>query len=155
MKILKLLALFTFVFCMTSVAQTAVKFRADKQAMSTPMTTLDEVFFVRYYSARPLNINFDGTVLNMTLDNGTSFAKKNVTEVKRNSDFEDGQLRMETVLYVDNANTADTISMVTDFQIGYVEIVVPTQNAKGEYIGYTSFKNFDKEIVKTSDLAAK
>ena len=155
MKILKLLALFTFVFCMTSVAQTAVKFRADKQAMSTPMTTLDEVFFVRYYSARPINIFFDGAILNMTLDSGATFAKKTLTEVKRDNDFEDGQLRMQTVLYVDNANTADTISYVTDFQIGYVELVLPTQNTKGEYIGYTSYKHFDKAIIKTSELAAK
>lgn len=155
MKILKLLTLFTFLFCMTSVAQTAVKFRADKQAMSTPMTTLDEVFFVRYYSARPVNIFFDGAILNMTFDNGAAYANKTLTEVKRTNDFEDGQLRMQTVFYVDNANSADTISYVTDFQVGYIELVLPTQNSKGEYIGYTSFKHFDKAIVKTSELAIK
>ena len=118
MKAIKLIAILTLLFTLNGFTQTPIKFRAEKQAMSTPMTTLDEMFFMNYYIAKPVNVNFDGSVLNMTFDNGATFAKKNVTEVNRNSEYADNTLALETILYTDNSNVSDTISLVIDHTVG-------------------------------------
>jgi len=153
MKAIKLIAILTLLFTLNGFTQTPIKFRAEKQAMSTPMTTLDEMFFMNYYIAKPVNVNFDGSVLNMTFDNGATFAKKDVTEVNRNSEYEDNTLALETILYTDNNNVSDTISLVIDHTVGYFQLVVPTKNSKGEYVGYTSYQQFDPSLVKENRLA--
>jgi len=126
-------------------------YRVEKQAMSTPMSLLEDMFFTHYYDTKPVNINFNGSLLNLYYDNGTSFVKKNVTEVNRNAEYENNALTIETILYTDNSNASDTISLVIDHSVGYVQLVLPTKNSKGEYIGYTCYKKF----MKGDELAMK
>lgn len=147
MKTIKLIALFSFLFCLNgfSQAKLPINFRVEKQAMSTPMSSLEDMFFAHPYLAKPVNVKFDGSILNLYYDNGSSFAKLNVTEVNRNKEYEDNNLVMETVLYTNNSNVSDTISLVVDYSIGYVQIVLPTKNSKGEYVGYTSYQKFTKD----------
>jgi len=130
-----------------------INFRVEKQSMSTPMSTLEEMFLGNSYYAKPVNVKFDGSILNMYYDNGASFVKKNVTELKRNTEYEDGAITLETILFTDNNNSSDTISFVVDYYVGYVQIVLPTKNSKGEYVGYTSYQKFDKNLVKENLLA--
>jgi len=155
MRTIKLIAILTLFFCSTGYSQIKLplEFRVEKQAMSTPMSLLDEMFFMNYYFSKPVNIKFDGSLLNMYFDNGASFAKKNVTEVNRNAEYENNSVILETILFTDNANVSDTISLVIDYSVGYIQIVLPTKNSKGEYVGYTSYKNFDKNIIKENLLA--
>jgi hypothetical protein len=147
MRTIIFIAILILVFCSTAFSQKKlpVEFRVEKQAMSTPMTALDEVLFTNYYFSKPINIKFDGSLLNMYFDNGATFVKKNVTEVKRNSEFEDNRLATETILYTDIKNASDTISLVVDHTVGYVQIILPTKNSKGEYVGYTSYCKFAKD----------
>jgi hypothetical protein len=144
MKAIQIIAILTLLFSLNGFSQN-ISIRVEKQAMSTPMTTLDEIFFMNYYYAKPMNIKFNGVLLNMHYDNGQTFAKKTVTEVDRQKEFENDQLVMETIVYTDNANVSDTISLVLDYQIGYVQVVLPTKNSKDEYVGYTSYRQFVKE----------
>jgi len=117
------------------------------------MSTLEEMFFGDLYYSKPVNVKFDGTILNMNFDNGVSFVKKNVTEVNRNAEYENGSIISETILYTDKTNASDTISLVVDYFAGCVQVVLPTRNSKGEYVGYTSYKNFDKKLVRENILA--
>jgi hypothetical protein len=153
MRTIKLIAFFTLVFCSIGYSQTKlpVNFRVEKQAMSTPMSLLEDVIFVHSYEAKPVNINFDGSLLNMYYDNGVTYTRKNVTEVNHDEEFENNNLALETILYTDNENVSDTISLVVDYTIGYVQIILPTKNSKGDNIGYTSFKKF----VKGDELALR
>lgn len=153
MKAIKLFILFTVFSCLTGFSQTKlpVKFRIEKQAMSTPMSSLEDIFFASYYISKPLNIRFDGSLLDMYYDNGAAFVKKNVTEVNRNTEYEDDNLVLETIRYTANDNVSDTISLVIDYSVGYVQIVLPTKNSKGDYIGYTSYRKF----VKDNELALR
>jgi hypothetical protein len=148
MRQLFLILIFTLIFCLNgfSQKQIQVEYRVEKQAMSTPMTDLEEVFFMNYYHSKPMNVKFDGSVLNMYYDNGMTFTKREVAEVKKEAEFEDNQLIMEIFRYVDKKNLSDTISLVFDHEVGYVQVILPTKNSKGEYVGYTSYKQFiDKE----------
>jgi len=153
MKTIKLIALFTLLFGLNAFSQVKlpVEFRAEKQAMSTPMSLLEDVLFVNYYYAKPVSIKFDGSFLNMCYDNGSTFVKKNVTEVNRDTQYDNNKLISETILYIDNENVSDTISLVVDFNAGFVQIALPTKNSRGEYIGYTSYRRLAKE----NDLAMK
>jgi hypothetical protein len=148
-----LIAILSFILCSVGFSQTkiSVDFRVEKQAMSTPMSVLEDMFFVHYYDTKPVNVEFNGSLLNMYYDNGATFVKKNVTEVGRNAEYEGNNLTLETILFTDNNNVSDTISLVVDHAVGYVQIVLPTKNSKGAYIGYTSFKKF----AKGDDLALK
>lgn len=110
------------------------------------MTELEDMFFMKYYYAKPINIKFDGSLLNMHYDNGTTFVKKNVTQVARKTEFEDNQLALETILFTNNENVSDTISLIIDYNVGYVQVVLPTQNSKGEYVGYTSYRQFVSQV---------
>jgi hypothetical protein len=155
MKTIKLIALFSLLFCLNgfSQAKLPINFRVEKQAMSTPMSLLEDILFTNYYITKPVNIKFDGSLLNMYFDNGATYVKTNVTEVNRKAEYEGNQLALQTILYTDTKNASDTISLVVDYSIGYVQIVLPAKNSKGEYIGYTCYKNFDKKLVKENLLA--
>lgn len=144
MKSFKLLIIFAVLFSLNGFSQTIrpLSYRVEKIAMSTPMTTLDEIFFMNYFHAKPVNVYFDGKDLKMTYDNGKTLANKEVTEVSREEDTDDGQILMETILFVDNALTTDTITFVMDYEVGYVQLVLPTKNSVGENIGYTSYRQF-------------
>jgi len=148
-----LIAILSFIFCSVGFSQTkiSVDFRVEKQAMSTPMSFLEDMFFVHYYETKPVNVEFNGSLLNMHYDNGATYVKKNVTEVNRNNEYEDDNLVLETILFTDNNNVSDTITLVVDHAVGYVQIILPTKNSKGVNIGYTSFKKF----AKAEDLALK
>jgi hypothetical protein len=152
MKTFYLITIATILFSISGFAQTSnapVKFRVEKQAMSTPMTEIDDVFFMSYYYTKPVNVEFDGKMLNMYYDNGRTFTKRELTEIDRYSEMEDQNLAMETIIYVDNNNPSDTIMFVVDFNVSYMQVALPTQNASGEYIGYTSYRQF----VDNSQLA--
>jgi hypothetical protein len=146
-RTIKLIVLFTLVFSLKGISQIQfpVEFRVEKQAMSTPMSSLEDMFFINYYYTKPVNIKFNGSILNMYYDNGSTFVKKNVTEVNCNAAYENNKLVSETILYTDNENVLDTISFIADYNVGYVQIILPTKNSKGEYLGYTSFRKFTKE----------
>jgi hypothetical protein len=155
MKRIILIAFFTLLFCSMGFSQTklALQFRVEKQAFSSPMSSLEDMFFGNSYYSKPVNVKFDGSILNMYYDNGASLAKKNVSEVNRHVDYEDGALILETILFTDNNCISDTISFIVDYYVGYVQVVLPTKNSKGEYIGYTSYRNFDKNLIKENSLA--
>jgi hypothetical protein len=147
MKTNLIIAFFSLMFCTTgfSQAKLPVEFRVEKQSMCTPMGLLEDVIFTNYYISKPVKVKFDGSFLNICFDNGAAFVKKNVTEVKRNAEYENHNLAFETILYTDKANASDTISLVIDHSIGFVQLIVPVKNSKGENIGYTSYKKFEKE----------
>jgi hypothetical protein len=147
MKALKITILFALLFSLNGFSQNSlsVSLRVEKQAMSTPMTELEEVFFMNYYYARPMNIKFNGSLLNMYYDNGATFAKKEVEQVERFEEYDGSKLAMETFLYVDKQNPSDTISLIVDYNVKYIQVVLPTKNSKGEYIGYTSYRQFVNE----------
>ena len=153
MRTIKLIVLFTVVFCLNGFSQTKfpIKFRAEKQAMSTPMTLMEDVIFTNYYYVKPVNIKFDGSLLNMYYDNGATFIEKKVTEVNRDKEYDGGNLMLETIRYTDNNNASDTISYVVDYIAGYIQIILPTTDSKGEYIGYTAYRKF----VTDGELALK
>jgi hypothetical protein len=145
------IAFFTFFISSIGFSQTklTVQFRVEKQSMSTPMTALEEVLFMNYFYVKPVNIKFDGSLLNVYYDNGATVVKKSVTEVNRNKEYEDNNLTLETILYTDNNNVSDTISYVIDHSVGYVQIILPAKNSKGDSVGYTSYLKF----VKGDELA--
>ncbi len=153
MKTLKLITIFTLLFGSLAFAQTKfpVEFKVERQSMSTPMTSLDEVLFSNFYLAKPVNIKFDGSYLNMYFENGTALLKTNVTEIDREADYDDNNLIQEKILYIDNNNASDTISYVVNYIAGYVQLVLPTKNSKGDYIGYTSYR----KTVKENELALR
>jgi hypothetical protein len=119
-----------------------VQFRTEKQAMSTPMSVLEEMLFTNYFYTKPVNVSFDGIRLNLFYDNGKSFATKDLTKVEEQKLTDDEQLVQNITYYVDNKNANDTITYVVDHVAGYVQLVLPTTNSKGEYIGYTSYRQF-------------
>jgi hypothetical protein len=153
MKTIKLISLFILLFSLSGFAQTnvSVKIRVEKQAMSTPMTPLYDMFFMNFYHTRPVNIEFDGNLLNMYYDNGSTFTKKNVTEVAREVEVYDDKLEYETIRYTNNENVSDTISLVYDHIVGSVELILPTKNSEGKSIGYTSYRH----IARDGELAMK
>jgi len=128
-----------------------IEMRVEKQAMSTPMSPLDEAFFTNYYYSRPVNIKFDGSLIDMFFDNGTPFQKINVTKVKQDSEIEKNRVLSETIFFTDNNNVSDTISLVIDHQFGFVQFILPTKSSKGEYWGYTSYRQF----IDLGELALK
>ena len=132
-----------------SQVQLPIEYRIEKQSMSTPMSVVEDIFFTSSYYTRPVNVKFDGAVLNLVYDNGATFTKRNVTKVNHEKEFEHAALSLETYYYTDNNNLSDTILMVIDYQVGYIQMILPTKNSKGEYIGYTSYRKF----VKNDELA--
>ncbi len=128
-----------------------IKLRIEKQAMSTPMGPLDEVFFSNYFDSRPINIKFDGSLLNMEFDNGTLFQKIDVSMVKQDLEIEEDQILTEKLIFINKQNFSDTISLVIDHQFGYVQFIIPTKNSKGDYWGYTSYR----QHVNLDELALK
>lgn len=139
------LLILTLILATTAVAHAKlpVEFRVEKQALSTPMTDIDEVFFSNYFLTKPVNVKFDGNVLNLYYDNGTTFLKKELTEINREKHFEGEELAQEVIYYTDKNNASDTISYVIDYAVGYLQFIVPTKNSKGEPIGYTSYCKFN------------
>jgi len=153
MRALTLIIIFVAIlgFGVFSQAKLPIEIRVDKQSMSTPMSSLEEAFFMNSYYTKPVTIKFDGNVLNMYYDNGATYARKILTEVNKKEEKEDDALITENYSYTDNNNPSDTILLVVDHNVGYIQFVLPTKNTKGEYIGYTSYKKF----VQETELALK
>ena len=153
MRTITLIILATLVITMRANAQIKfpLEFRVEKQSMSTPMTDLDEILFVRSYYSRPINIKFEGTHLNMFYDNGEIFTKKSLTAVKHEMEYDDNKLALERYIYTDVKNPSDNILFVVDYNVGYVQVILTTKNSKGENIGYTSYQQF----ISINDLALK
>ncbi|MBN1924708.1 MAG: hypothetical protein JW798_02625 [Prolixibacteraceae bacterium] len=144
MKILKLTLLLTVIFSLNGLAQDLfpVKFRVEKQSMSTPMTTLEESFFMHSYYARPVNIEFDGKLLKMYFDNKVSLINEGVTAVNKEVESEGNDVLLEKYYFTLNSNVSDTVMFVVDYEVPYLQVVLPTKNNSGEYVGYTSYKEF-------------
>lgn len=120
-----------------------VKYRVEKQSMSTPMSPIEDIFFLGSYYTKPINIDFDGNILLMKYDNGGVFTEKNVTEINRELESDDDEnIILETIYYTDNSNLTDTILFVADYEVGYLQLVLPIRNSQGEKIGYTSYKQY-------------
>lgn len=153
MKTLKLFTLLIIISSINGFAQEMfpVNYRVEKQSMSTPMTSFEEMFFGRSYYTKPVNVNFDGEQLKMAYDNGATFINKNVTKVDNTADIYDGELVLETLIYIDNENKSDTILFIVDYEVAYLQVVLTTKNSSGENIGYTSFRTF----VSPEDLPFK
>lgn len=143
-KVTYLFILFAILFSFKSYSQDIfpVKYRVEKQAMSTPMSNIEEVFFNNPYYTRPINVKFDGKQLHLFYDNGASFIKKQVTEVESKADFDDDNQIIKRYFYTFNDNTTDTLMFVVDYEVSYVQIALPTKNTKGENVGYTSYKKY-------------
>jgi hypothetical protein len=141
-----LISLFTFIIFSTGYSQTKlrVEFRVDKQSMSTPMSFLEDAIFTNYFYSRPVNIKFNGSNLDMYYDNGETFIKKNVTEVAHNKEYDNDRVSFETILFTDKAIATDTITYIIDHSSGFVQIILPAKNSKGDNVGFTSFKKFTK-----------
>lgn len=148
---INLIILFAIVFAFKGYSQDIfpIDYKIEKQAMSTPMTNLEEIFFNSSYHTRPINIKFDGSILNMHYDNGVTFINKQVVEVESNANFDEDEETIKRRFFTFNDNTTDTLIFVVDYEVNYVQIILPTQNSKGEKIGYTSYKKY----VKKEELA--
>lgn len=121
-------------------SQLPIKFRVDEQSMSTPMSSVEDIFFSHYYYTKPVNINFNGNILNMYYDNNYSFYKNNLIKVG-----EDISTSQEKYYFVPNNNNSDTIIYIVDYEVKYVQFILPTKKPNGEYIGYTSYRKFIKD----------
>jgi hypothetical protein len=126
-----------------------LEYRVEKQAMCTPMELLEDVLFRHPYYAKPVNIHFDGEQLKMNYDEGTAHLSKKINKVHYESEFEDDKLALEKIYYCDQEISTDTFLLVVDYNVGYVQFIVPTKDSTGENIGYTSYRKF----VKTNELA--
>jgi hypothetical protein len=145
LKVLLILLLTSIALSSFSQSYFPVKFRVEKQAMSTPMTPLYDVFFDNYFHAKPVNVDFDGSVLKLLYDNGRVYTKKEVTKVDYIREEYKGELEYERILFTDNENPKDTISLVVDHLVNCYNIIVPEKNSKGENIGYKSYRHFVEE----------
>ncbi|MFA9391622.1 MAG: hypothetical protein ACERKD_17565 [Prolixibacteraceae bacterium] len=144
MRTIILIIIASLAISLQTIAQITfpVEFRVEKQSMSTPMTDVEDILFMRSYHMRPVNVSFDGTQLIMKYDNGAIFTKKSLSKVDYETEFEDDALSMETFFYTDNDNTSDAILFVIDYNVGYMEVVLTTKNSKGVNIGYTSYRQY-------------
>lgn len=124
-------------------AQSPIKFRVDKQAMSSPMTPTDEIFFGSSYNIKPVNVNFDGEILIITYDNGSIFKQMNLSLVNQ-KDFSD----YERYFYIDPKMPSDTIIYESGYMIGYVKIILPTKRESDDYYGYTSYTDYNIKYKK-------
>ncbi|MDA3816313.1 MAG: hypothetical protein PF486_02980 [Prolixibacteraceae bacterium] len=147
MKLRVLFILFFISIAASSFSQSyfPVEYRVEKEAMSTPMTPLYDMFFDNYYHAKPVNVNFDGSVLKLLYDNGRVFSKKEVTKVDYIREEYNGELEYERFLFTDNENPTDTISFVVDHLVDCYQISFPEKNSNGENIGYKSYRHFVEE----------
>lgn len=146
MKFLTAFFLMTILSATFGVAQVKfpVEYRVDKQAMSTPMTPLDDIIFMNSYHTRPVNVEFDGNKVQMFYDNRQLYLRKDLALVNREVEEEDGEVYFERYIYTDKTLVSDTIQFVVDYEVGYVQLILPTKNSKGDNIGYTSFRQFVK-----------
>ncbi|MFA9390328.1 MAG: hypothetical protein ACERKD_10990 [Prolixibacteraceae bacterium] len=144
MRLFTLIILFTILFGINGIAQIKfpVEYRVEKQSMSTPMSLVEDIFFLNYYYSRPVNVRFDGANLDMFYDNGASVAKKELTKVNHTAEYEEGVVSLETFYYTDKTNVSDTILFVVDYNVRYVQMILPTKNSKNENIGFTSLRKF-------------
>jgi hypothetical protein len=70
---------------------------------------------------------------------------KEVTKVDYIREEYKGELEYERILFTDNENPKDTISLVVDHLVNCYNIIVPEKNSKGENIGYKSYRHFVEE----------
>ena len=152
MKKVELIVVLIVVFCLNAVSQEIfpIDYRVEKQSMSTPMSPVEDIFFNSSYYTKPVNVKFDGKLLHMYYDNGGTFVKKNLSKVTQDAEYEDNSLIMETFYFVDDSNVSDTLLFVVDYDVAYLQMILPTRNSKGEKIGYTSYRKF----VKGEELAS-
>ena len=110
--------------------------------MSTPMTPMEDVVFLKSFFTRPVNVEFNGSRLKLYYDNGEVLTRKEVVNVTKEVEYEKDAISLERFVYTDIKIVTDTIVFVVDYNIGYVQVILPAKNSKGENIGYTSFQQF-------------
>ncbi|HKK81466.1 MAG TPA: hypothetical protein VJ909_04415 [Prolixibacteraceae bacterium] len=151
LKVLSILFFVSIAISSFSQSYFPVQYRVEKQAMSTPMTPLYDVFFDNYFHAKPVNVDLDNSVLKLIYDNGRVFAKKEITKVDYIREEYEGELEYERFFFTDNDNPTDTITFVVDHLVDCYNVIVPEKNSKGENIGYKSFRYFvddDKFVLR-------
>lgn len=128
------------------VAQLSVKFRTEKQSMSTPMTTIEDVEFGSKYYTKPINIFLDFNNIKMTYDNDNIFFNSNIILVNKSQYEEDNIIVYDRYLFVVENNPADTIIFEIGYMVGYVSVALPTKNKLNEYVGYTLYTEYNEKF---------
>lgn len=144
MKVFKLTLIILFALSLKGYSQDVlpVKYRVEKQSMSVPMSPLEDVFFSGSYYSKPMNIDFNGESLKMYYDNNRTFLKKEVTKVDYEAEYDEDIVIFETSYFTYNDSPSDTIMFIVDHEVPYIQLVLPTKNASGEKVGYTSYKKY-------------
>ena len=128
------------------VAQLSVKFRTEKQSMSTPMTTIEDVEFGSKYYTKPINIFLDFNNIKMTYDNDNIFFNSNIILVNKSQYEEDNIIVYDRYLFVVENNPVDTIIFEIGYMVGYVSVALPTKNKLNEYVGYTLYTEYNEKF---------
>jgi hypothetical protein len=50
-------------------------------------------------------------------------------------------------MFFDKTNSEKTLCLVIDRAVGYVQLILPTNHQKGEYVGYTSYRHFVNKTI--------
>lgn len=142
-KLFIILLLFINLNC---VAQLSVKFRTEKQSMSTPMSTIEDVEFGSKYYTKPINIFLDFNNIKMTYDNDNIFFNSNIILVNKSQYEEDNIIVYDRYLFVVENNPIDTIIFEIGYMVGYVSVALPTKNKLNEYVGYTLYTEYNEKF---------
>lgn len=119
-----------------------VEYRVTKQSMSIPLTPIREAVFIHRYAEKPLNVKFDGSLLSMKYDDQKVFKHETVSKVDEYIENSNGKLLYEQYFYTLNSNTSDTISLVIDHEIPYIQLILPSKDSRGVKTGYKSYRIF-------------
>lgn len=147
MKKLKLLFIF-LVFSLFSFSNSVISpinFKADNQSSATPED--GELYFIRFFYTRPVNVYFDGLYILVNYDNnGKVLLNKQVKSyIKSTETFDDGNVDKWTIDISENDENKtryDTIEIIIDNRMKdkMYQIVIPTKDKYGE--NYTSYRKF-------------
>ena len=119
-----------------------VKYRIEKQSISTPMTPLYDVFFDNYFYIKPVNIYLNDSVLNILYDNEKVHISKKLTKIDYIRKEYNNELEYEYFFFIDNDILKDTILFIVDHLVDSYNIIFPVKNSKNKNIGYKSYRYF-------------
>lgn len=135
------------VISVISVAQLPIKFKSVEQSSTIPED--GELYFINYYSVKPINVYFDGKIVIMKYDNGSVYLKRNVKSYEIKKIIEDNKqilIYNIDVSFGDEKTRNDSLKIIIDYRFSKIsqEIIIPTKDHYGE--NYTSFRRFIKYI---------
>jgi len=133
-----------------------INFKSIDQSTAKPEED-GELYFMQYYIAQPINIYFDGSILNMYTDKGRTIIKTNVKSYTK-TEINDEELVEKWTLDVskgDSITRYDTIQIIIDHRFKWLQyqVILPTKDKYGE--NYTSYRKFssDELAISTKQLA--